>query len=65
VERTKLEDQDLTYSEKMDLSSQFLELQTEPVKTDTKLYSKLTDQILSSNDDVYQYLIIKIHLIKL
>ena len=41
----------------MVLNSHFLELQEEPVKPDTELSSKPTDQILLSND-VSEYLII-------
>lgn len=47
----KSEDQDLIYSEKTDLSSQSLELRTERVKVDTEVYSKRTDQTLSSNEN--------------
>ena len=53
--RRKSEDQNHTCSEKTDLGSQFSEPPTEPVKTDTKLYSRPTDPILSSND-VSRYL---------
>ena len=50
TQRTRSEDQNRTCSERTVWDSQFWELLTEPVKTDTKRSSRPTDQTLLSNE---------------
>ena len=50
TERTRSEDQNHTCSEKTASDSQFWEPAEEPVKADTELSSRPTDQIPSSNE---------------